>query len=591
MSSITPPVTTTTEKSDQHSSTAITTIKSASTSPPETGVTVSISKSTMDTTSAQTTLPADTSTNPLPTETTTIATTEPTMTTTAITTTEALTTTDRATTTTAEISTTIAQTTTTNDFTTTTIPVTTHTTTDPISVTTPTLRPSSTTLPFTSFTTAATTTTAPSITKTTTTTPYTTHYITTLSIITVTTIVPKTTIISGAGTTIYITETTTTPTPTVIPDPNQEPPPTLIDSNNGNGKSLQTWQIILIVVACLVVGIAIGAVILVGHIKRKRREMRFRRDSDLFGDGLGVVGDGNGSEPTTSGGTKSTRTLIAPDAVGEHARWSNFFKFKKPWDSLGGYHGASQRHSGASGTTAVGGGVGGIGGNNGTNASGTLGPGGLWLMEENQGHYQDEAVIAAAAMYPVSYQNDFYAGLGDGLTPDMAEIRHAHYQQQEQDQRPTSSAMYPAISAQYSPTRLSPSLSNQERSISRASNVSSGGGGNIAPSPSPGLLQPLLEERLSDIDYIDGQGFGQTQKSQSQRESLETDLLTVSSRPESRVADNQGESNRRAPVTVDPAQLESNALFEHVRASPQAIPGDSGDSNVAVAENTTTTNT
>ncbi|KAF9181480.1 hypothetical protein BGZ49_004838, partial [Haplosporangium sp. Z 27] len=408
------------------------------TSPPETGVTVSTSKSTMDTTAAQTTLPADTSTNPLPTETTTIATTEPTMTTTAITTTEALTTTD---------------------------------------------------------------------------------------------------------------QTTTTPTPTVIPDPNQEPPPTLIDSNNGNGKSLQTWQIILIVVACLVVGIAIGAVILVGHIKRKRREMRFRRDSDLFGDGLGVVGDG-------------------------------------------GYHGASQRHSGASGTTAVGGGVGGIGGNNGTNASGTLGPGGLWLMEESQGHYQDEAVVAAAAMYPVSYQNDFYAGLGDGLTPDMAEIRHAHYQQQEQqDQRPASSAMYPATSAHYSPTRLSPSLSNQERSISRASNVSSGGGGNIAPSPSPGILQPLLEERLSDTDYIDDQGFGQTQKNQSQRESLETDLLTVSSRPESRVADNLGDSNRRAPVTVDPAQLESNALFEHVRASPQAIPGDSEDSNVAVAENTTTTNT
>ncbi|KAF9344311.1 hypothetical protein BGX26_004537 [Mortierella sp. AD094] len=410
----------------------------------------------------------------------------------------------------------------------------------------------------------------------------------------------------------------------MIPDPNQPPPPaTLVDPNNG-GRSLQTWQITLIIVACLVVSVAIAAVILVGQLKKKRKR-KGRADSDLFGSGVATTnainanaaGGGDSmfeSELTESGG--ENRTIIAPTAAGGlQTRWSNFFKFPRLWSSSpsGGYHGASsQGHSGISG---------GIGNSSGVGNGGAGGPGGLWLMEENDQH-QDDTVVAAAAMYPVSYQNDFYSGVGGGgygegsyavdlsgvqqQQPDMAEIRHAHYQQQEQQhyqhqQQLMSSAMYP-VTAQLSPTRLSPSLSHPEgRSPSPNGGGSSISGVNTTTSSSQHILQPFYEERLleDNPDYLDGVGFG---NNPSQRQSIETDFLSVSSGPERRgsgvgvgvgsfnivnrggsgrgAAENASAGGNRASAFVDPDQLESNALYEHIRAGPQALPtaSDAADS-------------
>ncbi|KAG0356543.1 hypothetical protein BC939DRAFT_460700 [Gamsiella multidivaricata] len=107
----------------------------------------------------------------------------------------------------------------------------------------------------------------------TTTTPYTTQYITTVSIVTITTVVPQTAVISGSTTTIYSTKYTTTRRPTIIPDPFQPLPPSASSSQNplSHSTGLQTWQIILIIVAALVLVSACATVILIGWIRKRRR--------------------------------------------------------------------------------------------------------------------------------------------------------------------------------------------------------------------------------------------------------------------------------------------------------------------------------
>ncbi|KAF9437047.1 hypothetical protein BGZ76_002168 [Entomortierella beljakovae] len=258
------------------------------------------------------------------------------------------------------------------------------------------------------------------------------------------------------------------------------------------------------------------------------------RSSDFYIDGLGpasvgVRGGGEsslGSELTGSGGAKSNRTLIAAKpADGRVERWSQMFRFKSPWNSSGGRY-----QSATSG-----------GNNNG-------GSGGLWLMEDNHDIHQDDALVAAA-MNPVSYQNN-HSG------PDMAEIRHAHYQQQEQQHQAMSSAMYPAHQplSSSSPTRPTIALTSQGQS-----HMGSESGGNPSMPSTPYILQPLFEEHLSDsLDYADSHGFKFVPPAidHNQRQSIESEILPAS-------------------MSVHLDHIEHNAIFEHVRASPQALPGAS----------------
>ncbi|KAG0330749.1 hypothetical protein BG000_011539 [Podila horticola] len=105
------------------------------------------------------------------------------------------------------------------------------------------------------------------------TTPYTTQYVTTVSVITITTVVPHTTMISGTVTTVYETLTTTTQIPTVIPDPHQAPPPLGPTTQNWpNRGHLQTWQIITIIIAVLALFSACASVVLLGWMRKKRKE-------------------------------------------------------------------------------------------------------------------------------------------------------------------------------------------------------------------------------------------------------------------------------------------------------------------------------
>ncbi|KAK3845957.1 MAG: hypothetical protein J3R72DRAFT_434937 [Linnemannia gamsii] len=325
-------------------------------------------------------------------------------------------------------------------------PITT-TTTDPPVITTTTTKdpPEATTTTKDPPVTRVTTTSSRDPPRSTTTPPYTTRYVTTISIVTVTTIVPQTTVISGRGTTVYITRSTTSPVPTIIQDPTQEPPPTTQIDPLTKGDGLQTWQITLIIVASLVIMSAMGAVVLVGRIKRQRR----KRDSVLFnGDGLESVlgsemgesgksnrplfggggggagggGGGGGHQQqqqqqyylAAQGGNGGDRGLYdsgdpssgggggaaAPGVVSRGWGWRRRFSAWRPWDSLGSYH-SQKQHPGHD-----------------YQGQGQAGGGGLWLMDDPDPHYDGSAsaavaATAAAAMRPVSYDTN---GSGPGET-------------------------------------------------------------------------------------------------------------------------------------------------------------------------------
>ncbi|KAF8930739.1 hypothetical protein BGZ58_008068 [Dissophora ornata] len=405
-----------------------------------------------------------------------------------------------------------------------------------------------------------------------TTTPYTTHYVTTISYVTVTTVVPKTTVVSGRGTTIYVTETTTTPTQTVIPDPNQAQPGTYLDTNN-SGDGMKTWQITLIIVACLVVSMAVGAVCLVGWLKKRRRN---RDRESMYSDGFGTIGGRGesvlGSEFTESG-RKSNRTLVAPAVAGGdgggQGRWSAMFRFRRPWDSLGVYH----------------------------NAQRPEGTGGHWLMEDGNNTSYEGSVVAAA-MYPVSYQNDPsapspYGGIAEepfmvATGQPMVEVRHAHHQDQLQNAAVASS-------------RASPVLTHPSNNDSASATT--------APS-SPCLLQPFIEDRLSteSSGYADGNSMGFSRQA-SQRQSHDIELLSdpqreshdwtsaagsrmgsaretmnIPVRGHISVSGSEGgeQSTNRTTIVVDPDQLEANAIFEHFRKGPQALPISSSEAGSEV---------
>ncbi|KAF9980465.1 hypothetical protein BGZ65_005074 [Modicella reniformis] len=452
--------------------------------------------------------------------------------------------------------------------------------------------------------------------------------------ITITTVIPKTTSISGRGTTVFVTETTSTPSPTIIQDPTQEPPPgTHIDSNNEEG--LKVWQTILIVAACLVVAMAIAAVFVVGRIKKRRQRLRQRESMNFMisGDGFASTAPGNANMGGGGGGgacesvqgsefadsiEKSNRALIGQSMYG-HAmdgrqkRLSSWFqRFKRPWSTVRN----SQYY------------------NNGS-------PGGLWLIEDSRENPSyEESITAAAALYPVSYQND-----PASFTPPnsgMVQQYHQQYQQQQQQQQHhhpqylpyfgtstgleevfTASAMEPHV-----PQMIEdhyPNHMQQEDIISYTTGATMSpsfvgdngeGGSNTRhriPLSTTSISSPITSAswtrpssgvdsasspnmlRLSvSTDYVDGHGYGNFSPSQStgRQTNQDQDSLAFTSHGESHdwtrtvvgeSNDDTGNNNdgatfedhqpvvRTAMMAVDPDQLESNAIFEHIRKDPQTL--------------------
>ncbi|KAG0368446.1 hypothetical protein BGZ54_001912 [Gamsiella multidivaricata] len=374
-------------------------------------------------------------------------------------------------------------------------------------------------------------------------------------------------------------------TPTVIPDPNQPPPPgTLVDPNNGAGNGLKTWQLTLIIVACLVVTIAVSAACFIGSVKKQRRhrEMKQQREgSSLYVGDESIMG---GSEVAESGGGKSIRTLIGNGGYGQgegqgqgqgQGRWSSMmFRFRRPWDALGAYHGSGHHPSAAAAVTAR--------------------PGGLWLMDEdhhNSGHGHHEAIgydgsVAAAAMYPVSYQNDASRLREEGMyvatgQPTMAEMQDQFLNPNRATVAASAVAAAAAAAIGNNTRPISPSPATPS---SHASPMPTNQNSATSTASSPCLLQPLLEGRFSEsTDYADGQGYGwqqqrqsQEQQTSSQRESQDGSMMSGG---QTRTDASGGlglgligEGDDRRTIVVNPDQLEANALFEHFRKDPQALP-------------------
>ncbi|KAF9550654.1 hypothetical protein EC957_011969 [Mortierella hygrophila] len=560
-------------------------------SKPSSEPTVDPPKTTTDSKSSEATTPtsvAPITTSDKPTTTATMSTAEPSIATTGESPVATTTTNPPVTTTDPPVTTPPTTTTTTTEPPVTEPPVTATTTdhittTDPsVTTTTTTKDPLVTTTTTTEVSPVKTTTTTedlPARTTTTTTPPYTTRYVTTISIVTVTTVVPETTIISGRGTTIYITRSTTSPMPTIIQDPTQEPAATQIDSSAKGG--LQTWQITLIVVATLVIMGAVGAAVLVGKIKRERK----KRDTMLFLDKPESV---LGSEMGESGGGRSNRTLVVG---GQHnhyhsgqngggSGWRERLSAWRPWDSHGSYH-QQQQHPG------------GLEYNQGT---GQGGGGGLWLMDESDPNYDRSAAVAGvdAAMRPVSYDTNVrLSGVGDtfvgeedphhyGNYPYTAQAQGRYYDQEEAPA--TASAMVAAPrgaagtlnplddlahpSVQRGPSSVTTAATamtsgSQQRHLQQQSSRGSLSG---RISPSVGQLERLSTEEGSD--YVDSHGL--------HRQSQDWTLSSVTSAGAGiGVSTGTGAIEDRTSIRVDPDQLESHALFELVRKAPQAILGTS----------------
>ncbi|KAG0280704.1 hypothetical protein BGZ95_009087 [Linnemannia exigua] len=460
--------------------------------------------------------------------------------------------------------------------------------------------------------------------RTTTVPPYTTRYVTTISIVTVTTVVPQPTVISGRGTTIYITRSTTSPVPTIIQDPTQEPPPTTQIDPLTKGDGLHTWQITLIIVATLVVMGAVGAVVLVGRIKRQRR-----RDSVLFnGDGLESVlgsemgesgksnmnlfggggggGGGSGGHQqlqqqqyylAAQGGNGGERGLYdsgdpssgggggvaAPGVVSRGWGWRKRFSAWRPWDSHGSYH-SQQQHPGHD-----------------YQGQGQAAGGGLWLMDDPDPHYDrsaSAAVATAAAMRPVSYDTN---GTGPGETivggdedpyyhgGNNTQSRDRYYDQHPGDataayalaarerERGIAGTLHPLDEnhtlAQRSPSSVTTAatamrsrsqhqqhLQQQQQQQQRPG--SRGGSATGHSSPSIGHLERLSGEGL---DFVDPHGA-------LHRQSQDWTLSSATSGGVG-VGTSGGATGDRTSIRVDPDQLESHAKFELFRKAPQAILG------------------
>lgn len=382
----------------------------------------------------------------------------------------------------------------------------------------------------------------------------------------------------------------------MIQDPSQPPPGTETDSP---GKGLQTWQITLIVVATLILMVAVGAVVLVGKIKRQKRE----RDTMLSsGDGLESA---FGSEMGESGGGRSNRTLLVGGkqkhyhsgdtsgdltsvAAGPAIRiggggWRERLSAWRPWDGHGSYH-HQQQHPG------------GLDYNQG---QGQGGGGGLWLMDEPDPHYDISTAAAgvAAAMRPVSY--DTSGGLngpgdtivGEGEDPSFyANYPYNNTQPQDryydrEEGAFTASAMATAprgaagtlhpmdditltpIGVQRGPSSVTTAATamtsrSQQRQLQEQPSC-----GSVIGQTSPSLVQL---ERLSaeeGSDYIDSHGF--------HRQSQDWTLSSVTSTGAGIGTGGATAAIEDRTLRVDLDQLESNAKFELVRKAPQAILGTS----------------
>lgn len=287
--------------------------------------------------------------------------------------------------------------------------------------------------------------------------------------------------ISGTVTTVYETLTTTTQIPTVIPDPQQSPPPLSHDWPNRSGR-LQTWQTATIVIAVLALFSACASVVLLGWMRKKRKE---DKNKGMLGIGL---------EPWDE---KEKRGVSVDGTQHQHQHQQ-------------AHRGAGSGDQGHDGTMWQGGGPGAYG-QHGHEGSGSTYPSGY--PEHQLGYSSDLYAYDLSGGSGVSEAD--YHGLYGGLvrSPQQASMpQEGGYYRPSYDEYPEGSEYYSATQpVQY------PAPPNHSNTSPNSISMPPGQGENRA---------------MESMDYVDGYGHGQMSVGVPNRQAT-GDSMDVNSQRES----------------------------------------------------------
>ncbi|KAG0299277.1 hypothetical protein BGZ98_010183 [Dissophora globulifera] len=339
---------------------------------------------------------------------------------------------------------------------------------------------------------------------------------------------------------------------------------------------------------------AVGAVCFVARLKKRRRNREM--SDNAFHMALGGPSTGRNSKDSaigsemTVGGEKLNRTPVAQHAVigaenvavpgAEHpGRLSAMFR--QSLGALGTYWG-NNRHAHQNQDRQK------------QYYHQAGGAGGLWFNEDhNDLGYRDSAMTAAEAMHhPVSYRNDStWSAVPLGIQQEHEQTSHIASGQPTVDQHYGN--QHPRLKQQQSAPSIgqvaaaevvgarSNSLSSASQISSQALRISGDTFGNSGATAVASSMptSPLMVRPMSGGSLI---GQEETRSRTSQYFPPPPDRY-VDSRRESQdrgggigrgeVSSSSGQATDRIIIMVDPNQLESNALFEHVRKGPQGLPG------------------
>lgn len=350
--------------------------------------------------------------------------------------------------------------------------------------------------------------------------------------------------------------------PTTIQDPNQEPPPPSSETHD-DASGLQTWQLTLIVVASLVVCLAVGAVALVGWIrKHKRRDIPFRK-LDLRSAGLEPWDDerqfnkGSGTGTTTAsqrdspGGSSPGRTAVTARAMPASGMDYEYGPYLEVYDP-------------------------------------NQGPIALRSLNEDMQHYEqygdwpERASEESYAQDPYRYQPRFlneddqlssqYLGRASAMYPYAGPSRVPYPAPPRPSistapgTSPSSPTLYPLLEGRVSESTETTEGHTHERSQSSGVQrvPSSNQGTGVGPSSSRGSQDGISQ--AGDVASTDvmrsSSGIAMAISSASAPWPVMSSEASTSE---------TGPLSARTTLWVDPEQLEQNSKYEHFRQGPQAL--------------------
>ncbi|KAF9181775.1 hypothetical protein BGZ51_005170 [Haplosporangium sp. Z 767] len=204
-------------------------------------------------------------------------------------------------------------------------------------------------------------------------------------------------------------------------------------------------------------------------------------------------------------------------------------------------------------------------------------------LDSRDGFDDHEEMVAAAAMYPVSYQNVSQPELGPQprQRPESGHEQDLISQEQSLQRdhsRNSARISFPPLPLPTPSSHTLPSSASIQRGVSSVTFVTARTSPSSTNSPiTPTLPGPFLEGRIStSTDYADCHSFGYEQYPDDHELNILASVPSsqrVSFVQEPDSVNNSGNETpaKRNAIFIDVDQLESNAKFEYVRQGPQSI--------------------